>query len=499
MKQYSEQELNDILEKYYNTLYSEFKDSLGNSQMKLIKEVCIGDTKDQDPIIVVKSLFEQILWLLRTLEACPYSIYITGSDGSSKYVNRAFENITGLKRSEVIDRNITDLEKNNVFSPFIYKVVAKERAEVSQLQSIKNEKDKVFITAVPVYDNNGNLTNVISNSYNVAAFRKLTSYINSKEDEPIIKGKNIIAESIQMKNIMAVANAIAKVDSTVLITGESGVGKGVLASYIHNNSERKTKKFVHINCGAIPEQLLESELFGYEKGAFTGANNTGKKGLIELADKGTLFLDEISELPLMLQVKLLKFLQDKIITPVGSTEEIKVDARIIAATNKDLEKLVKNGSFREDLFYRINVIPIEIPPLRDRKEDIYPAAIEFINYFGKKYNKNVEINSDFKGKLESKGWKGNMRELENYIERYVIMAENANIAHIVVGEKEEMPDVDSELNSMTLEGWMNKCEETLIKSVYNKYHNTYKIAEVLGISQPSASRKVRKYIKKILK
>jgi len=453
---------------------------------------CCLIAMEEDNLKIFEIIFDQIFRLLKIIDESPYSIYITGEDGSSKFINRAFESVTGLKRNEIINDDFQKLEKENVFSPLIFKIVKKERTSVSQLQSIKNEKNKVFITGVPIYADDGTIANVVTNSTNVEATKKLMSYITPQKPEPIIKGEKIIAESDSMKKVIAISEAVAQVDSNVLITGESGVGKGVIANYIHNNSSRRNKNFIHINCGAIPDNLLESELFGYSKGAFTGANKEGKKGLIELADKGTLFLDEVGDIPLMLQVKLLKFLQNKVITPVGSTEELNVDARVIAATNLDLAKMVDDGTFREDLFYRLNVIPINIPPLRERTEDILPAAEEFLEYFKKKYNKIVPVDDSFKSDVLSREWKGNMRELENYVERYVIMKTSINLSSII--ELDEMHN-DSEMNDLTYEEWMTKCEERLFKHAYDRYKSSYRVAEALEISQPTASRKIKKYIK----
>jgi len=233
--------------------------------------------------------------------------------------------------------------------------------------------------------------------------------------------EDIVAESKKMKEILETAKKVAPFDATVLITGESGTGKEVLAKFIHKNSKRKDKPFIAINCGAIPDELLEAELFGYKKGAFTGASSD-KKGLIEEADGGTILLDEIGDLPLNLQVKLLRLLQEGEIKPLGSSKTKKVDVRFIAATNQNLEQLVKEGKFREDLYYRLNVIKIHIPPLKERKEDILPLTKFFIKKYSMKYNiKPKTLSEKAISELLSYDWPGNVRELENTIERLVLM------------------------------------------------------------------------------
>ena len=226
-----------------------------------------------------------------------------------------------------------------------------------------------------------------------------------------------------MEELKYLARRIAVVDSTVLIQGESGVGKGLLSEYIHRNSMRKNGPFIKINCATFPENLIESELFGYEPGAFTGASKQGKVGLIELSDKGTLFLDEIAELPLTLQAKLLNVLQDKIITKIGSNEFIKVDTRIIAATNNNLKSMVKEGKFRLDLYYRLNVVEIEIPPLRQRKDDIIPLTKVFLDKINDRYKLSREISPNAMKVLLAHDWPGNVRELENEIERAAVICQ----------------------------------------------------------------------------
>ncbi len=226
-----------------------------------------------------------------------------------------------------------------------------------------------------------------------------------------------------MQNIVKLAQKVAKTDATVLLIGESGTGKEVLAKYIHSISNRSKGKFVAVNCAAIPSNLLESEMFGYEKGAFSGAVKS-HPGKFEQANKGTILLDEISEMPLELQAKLLRVIQEKTVDRIGSTESISVDVRIICTTNRNIEEEVKKGNFREDLYYRISVFPIKIPPLKERKEEIIPLAEMFLKKFSAKFKKNIkQISEDAKDLLLNYPWHGNVRELQNVIERAVVLCE----------------------------------------------------------------------------
>ena len=285
------------------------------------------------------------------------------------------------------------------------------------------------------------------------------------------------------------------VDSTVLIVGESGVGKTLLAQKIHERSARKHEKLYKLNCGAIPESLIESELFGYEEGSFSGARKGGKKGILEQAHKGTLFLDEIGELPLHLQVKLLHILQDRTFQRIGGTRDIVVDVRIIAATNKDLGQMVKEKRFREDLYYRLHVLPIEIPPLRARKEDIYPLIIFFLNKFNQKYNSSYELDPRTISILLDYAWPGNIRELENVIERLIVTADSQVITPELLPTNLFTEQNSKQVKEMSLKDCLEEREKEIILTMYAKYKSSYKVAEILKISQSSANRKIRKYLK----
>ena len=326
-------------------------------------------------------------------------------------------------------------------------------------------------------------------------------YIAMKDDEnDSSQYDDIIGGSGKMQQVFKQVDKIAIADATVLIRGESGTGKELIARAIHYNSTRKNKELMELNCSSIPESLLESELFGHEKGSFTGAHKQ-MKGKFEIADGGTIFLDEIGELSLNVQVKLLRFLQEKRFNRVGGTSFISVDVRLIAATNADLETAMKNGRFREDLYYRLNVIPINLPTLRERTEDIPPLTDHFINKFAKKNNKLIDgINSEALNILVKYSWPGNVRELENALENAVVMTENNLITsedlpfYIKRDQKDlNLPDF-SELEGMNYRNQLEFADKMIIKKALEESNgNKTHAAKKLGFSIRTMRNKVNKY------
>ena len=296
---------------------------------------------------------------------------------------------------------------------------------------------EVSAAGVPVWNEKGELWRIVCSVRDITQLAELQQEIDQKSalikhyEMELLKLQQIenapIARSPQMIRLFEAAKHVAATSSTVLILGESGVGKEVLAKWIHQTSQREKQPFVTVNCAAIPESLIESELFGYEKGAFTGAQATGKAGLFELAHKGTLFLDEIGELPYAMQSKILRVIQEKEVQRIGSAKPIRVDVRLIAATNRSLEKMVAEGTYREDLYYRINVIPFTIPPLRERKEDIPILVAHFIDEFSQMYGRKIEISPVVLNRLIGYHWPGNVRQLRNVIERMVVMSKSGKI------------------------------------------------------------------------
>jgi transcriptional regulator with PAS, ATPase and Fis domain len=390
-------------------------------------------------------------------------------------------------------------------------MVIEEKKPVTITQKTKTGR-KLLVMATPVFDENGRIKRVVSISKDITDEEKLkaelyhTKELLQKYERELValraantSNSHIIYRSKAMEKLMETVNKIAMVESTVLIYGETGVGKEVLAKYIHNISGRSEGPFVKINCGAIPENLLEAELFGYEKGAFTGARSEGKPGLFEVADGGTLLLDEISELPLPLQVKLLRVLQEKEFIRVGGIKTIKVDVRIIAASNKDLKELVKEGKFRQDLYYRLNVVPITIPPLRERTEDIPILAHHFLNKYNEKYGRSKQLTNEVIEVFLRYSWPGNVRELEHVIERLVVISEDNLItkkdlpSELLNGEGTYDAEGVYVAEIMPLKKASALVEYQLIKRAMEIGGSTYKAAEMLGVDQSTIIRKLKKY------
>jgi len=295
-----------------------------------------------------------------------------------------------------------------------------------------------------------------------------------------------------MKQVVNLVHKIAKVDSTVLLLGETGVGKSIIARAIHQLSNRREKIFNEINCAALPETLIEAELFGFEGKSFTGAPNEKRKGLIETTNGGTLFLDEIGELPIHLQGKLLHVIQDKVIRPIGSTQALPVNIRIIAATNNDLEKKIKEGKFREDLYYRLSVVPVTIPPLRERKEDIIPLTNFFLQKYNRLYEKNINLSPKVLSVFLDYNWHGNIRELENLIERLIITADRDEI--ITRDLPPKLKESNNNFIGNSLDEIVQEVEKRVITEIYQKHKSSYMVAKELGISQSTAIRKIKKYL-----
>ncbi len=384
---------------------------------------------------ITNSRESQLEFLLQAIDAG-----VIGIDETQKVFvyNVAAQNITGLEKNKVINQNGLEL-----FPQISFKE-ALEKLEPIEEKIVNINGYHVVVSVSPL----------IHSEKLYGAIAIVRKYSDLERKQHILKKKligngykakyhfdDIIGNSDAIKRCKEIAQRMAKSNSSILITGETGTGKELFAQAIHNHSSRKDNQFVAVNCGAIPESLLESELFGYEEGAFTGAKKGGKPGLFEIADKGTLFLDEITEMPMSLQVKLLRVLQEREVVRIGGDRIINVDVRIIAATNRDIKELIKKGKFRKDLYYRINVLPLYIPPLRDRKEDI----LYLIDKFKKEFNSNFIISDRAKDMLLSYSWDGNVRELKNYIEYFV----NLNKQVIDVDDLPFYGEVYSEKENMS--------------------------------------------------
>lgn len=438
------------------------------------------------------------------------AIYITDREGTTIKTNSAIERITGIPKQYYLGKNSKDLVKRGILKESVTFKVLKERKTVSLIQNNFAGKE-TLMTGTPIFNEEGEIEIVITNIRNLSELNQLHTELNKalelndqyrKELERLKtrtrQDPDVIVQSKLMLDIYDTADRIADFDATILILGETGVGKDVLARRIYCSSQRHEKgEFIKINCGAIPLDLLESELFGYEAGAFTGANKSGKPGMFELADKGVLFLDEVGELPLVLQVKLLRALQEKQIQRIGATKSKNVDVRLVAATNRDLKEMVKKGEFREDLFYRLNVIPISVPPLRNRKEDILPLIQYFLNVFNHKYGISREFDRSLKEFFYHYEWPGNVRELSNLVERLVLTVPSKEVTVKDLPMEYQLEYGEHQIaafdDDVTLKDAIETVERDLLTNAVEKYDSTYKIAEKLGTSQATIVRKLKKY------
>lgn len=439
--------------------------------------------------------------LIPILDSISDAIFIDDAQGFTIWINKASEELYKIKRKDIIGKHVSFLEREGIFTPSVARIVMEQKKEVSIIHQNKDGK-RLLTTGIPIMDAENNMSKIITTTHDTTELINLQNELESVQNA--LSGlkaqegfSDIVANSPSMYSVIQLTRRLSDVDSTVLITGESGVGKGVIARLLHENGSRKGYPFVKVNCGAIPENLIESELFGYESGAFTGSRKEGKKGLFETADKGTIFLDEISELPLNLQVKLLQVIQEREIVRVGGVESIPINVRIIAATNKDLMSLVNEGKFREDLYYRLNVVPISIPPLRERPEDIIPMIRIFLNQNNKKMKEHKEIDSRAIAILIKYPWPGNVRELQNIIERLVITTRGTTIL------PQNLPSFIHEAAKGThstgipaekgLKAALDHAEREILLKAQKQYKTTRAIAKALGVSQPTIVRKFQKY------
>jgi PAS domain S-box-containing protein len=415
-------------------------------------------------------------------------IYIVDGRGVTLGVNKTFEEMSGITNAELVGKSLYDLVgENNYFSGSASLLVIEHKRPVTATYSTKTNR-KLLVKGRPIFDAAGEIKYIINTIWDLTVVQYSQQIDADTARNQMLAEEDIITCSDRMSHVIDLALRVANTDSTILLTGESGVGKTLLAKMIHRTSDRKTQQMMQINCAAIPETLIESELFGYEGGSFTGADRKGKPGLFEMADNGTVFLDEVSELPLHLQSKLLGVIQDHEFFRVGGRKTHAVNVRIIAATNKDLATLVADGKFREDLFYRLNVVPIVIPPLRERREDI-PALIRyFTDKYNRKYNSYKKFSESLIDRMVGMAWKGNIRELENTVERSIV---TSPVDHIL-WEKLGSATIETAQDSgATLKQRLLKHEQEMLLKAHQQYGTTRRVAAALGISQASAARKLK--------
>jgi len=422
-------------------------------------------------------------------------------------MNKAYEDIVGIKGENFVGRPVRCLKEEGYLPDLVSSHVITDLKPKNLFLRIR-DKD-VLLTGRPVFNNSGKLIRIVANIRDLSELNKLKEEIKNYKQlteryqtelncfRAKYSEKQVVASSYLMRKTLEFVMQAAQVDANVLICGESGTGKEVIAKIIHQSGNKRKGPFISINCGAIPANLLESELFGYEPGAFTGASKTGRVGLFEAAAEGILFLDEIGEMPLELQVKLLRVIQERTFRRVGSNKEKELKSRLVAATNRDLKKMVDKGSFRKDLYYRLNVIQIHVPPLRERKEDIPPLVNQFLNKFNTKYKLNKKIPDHIMVQLLAYDWPGNVRELENAIERLVVFSQGALLEPELMREAIlGNPIMDNYVPiTGSLQTVLEETERRLILSVYKECGSTRKTALKLGVSQPTIVRKLQKYMK----
>lgn len=430
-------------------------------------------------------------------------VHIVDANGITVLYNKTCEEIEGIESSWIVGKDMSILVSDGVYSESIALEVIENREKVAKTQRVNNKY--IFSKGVPIFEDS-KLTNVVVTVMDMTSLENMKIQLNDLRNTNVMMQRElnilnkldrqydaIVSKSNKMERIKNLALRVAKVDSTILIEGDSGVGKGLLSKFIHENSNRKSGPFIKVDCSSLPETLIEAELFGYEEGAFTGAKKEGKIGLIQLSNKGTLFLDEIGELPMKLQVKLLSVIQDKVIQKVGGTKNIQVDTRIIAATNKNLLAMVQTGEFRMDLYYRLRVVPIRIPSLRERKEDIVPLIEMFLERLNNHYNYKKVISSKALKLLLNYDWPGNVRELENEIERLVVTSETELIDIDDIFNGEIGHKLSSKLDeSKTFKENVYNYERILLKDYINKVNNIHELSEKTGLEVSTLRKKAKR-------
>lgn len=435
-------------------------------------------------------------------------LYITDGKANTIRINSAYERATGLKREDLIGRNMKDLVDEQVFDHSVTLDVLEKGCQLTIMQNIRGNK-QMMVTGTPIWDDDGKIAIVVTNVRDMTLLndlrqqleqsRRLTSrYYQALMEQDKLEHvlQDMVIKSSAMTLVVQKAVKVAGVDTSILLSGESGVGKSMLARIIHLISPRKERPFVKISCGAIPESLMESELFGYTKGAFTGASPEGKVGLIEAAHTGTVFLDEIGDLTLTMQVKLLQVIEEKMFTRVGSTRPTSVDVRIIAATNRDLKELVEKKQFRKDLYYRLNVVPVHIPPLRERREDVPVLALNILEKLNRTMNLNRRLEPEVLDSLMRYDYPGNVRELINLMERMMIMADGDLISRADLPAELKSgitPSRDPIEEGLTLRDALDAVEGRIISMALQRYRTTSLTARALGIHPTTLWRKMVRY------
>ncbi|OGP96729.1 MAG: hypothetical protein A2157_04460 [Deltaproteobacteria bacterium RBG_16_47_11] len=492
------------------TLISNINPIVTNGRVSGVVSV-FQDISEIEKITRELDLFKDMKnWLDTIIDSSYDGLWICDNEGNVVRINKASERIGGIRAEEVTGKNVRELVAEGLFDKAVTFEVLKRKTTVTMIQQNSNGK-KILLTGNPIFSQKGEITFVVINERDINELDNLRSQLQktqalakgyiSKLSELEMKGIDlpaIILRSEQMQRIVEMALRVAQVDSTVLLLGESGVGKGMIAKLIHKYSQRNNGPFIRVDCAGIPDSLIESELFGYAKGAFTGAKPEGKPGFFELANHGTLFLDEIGEIPPSFQSKLLRFLEDHEIIRVGGTEHREIDVRIIAATNKNIEQMVSAKLFRDDLYYRLNVVPIHIAPLRERRDAILPLIFHFLEKFNIAYKKKKAFSPEAIDIICKYDFPGNVRELANIIERLVVVSERERIEtgdlpSILTGNMNKSNSYSLLFDGIPLTRAVEEYESLIIEKAVKKYGSQREAAKILKVDQATISRKIKKY------
>ncbi len=435
-------------------------------------------------------------------------IHITDGEGVIVFINDAYTRTTGIRPEQVLGRRVSEIE-GLLYKGSVTGQVLKTKRRVNSMATILELGKEVLVTGTPVFDEAGNIKLVVTNTRDFPELKRLEHQLHTLTEErkkvhqelaflrrQQAGGRELVYRSEAMESVMELVRTVAQTDVTVLITGESGTGKELIASELYQGSARRDKPFIKVNCAAIPAELLESELFGYEEGAFTGARRSGKAGMFELADTGMILLDEIGDMPLTLQTKLLRVLQQRELIRVGGSRPVKLDLRVVAATNKNLREEVRQGRFREDLYYRLNVVPIELKPLRERQTDIPLLAERFCRDFCKKYGRDMRITPDGLQLLTEYPWPGNIRELENLIERLIVTnGEGGAVTrgHVLAALSSSGSFHGSSAAAGTLKQQVSAYEREIVLQAVKREGSIRRAAKALGVDHSTLVKKLRQY------
>lgn len=511
----------------------EIMQDIGNSISVIMDRLNSGDTVSKDDLLPVLNKAKEQIHIVTTasinyqivVDHLDENVMITDSDQTILYVNPSFEHSFNISRHELIGSSLSSLvASGRYFTNPIVSEVIRDKRRIMRLAFLPNNERPSIAVGFPIFDVEGKILYVVSTDRSLSSFSDLRDHFNSfvsslrsihqmgsavkvYDSAKMIAGEDpMIGSSPQMKQIQYLVEKVSDTDAPVLITGESGTGKELVANAIYNSSKRKNKPFIKVNCSSIPATLIESELFGYEKGAFSGASTSGKKGLFEAANEGTILLDEIGDMPLEAQAKLLRVLQNNEVTRVGGTRPIKLNIRVIASTNSDLKAKIQEGTFRKDLYYRLHIIPISIPPLRERQDDIALLCDHFIRMFSEQYHRSFSMTDENLELLTSYSWPGNIRELRNIMEYLVVCCsdfpyvDNSLLKGILDIEEDpedlspvSVSDTNETAGELTLGEAVAKCERDLLKSTMQKVSSMKEASLLLGVDTSTISRKLKQY------